>query len=302
MISRVTHQSTARNVLANMQQNLSDMARLQAQASSGKLIQRTSDDPAMASDALSLRREQAQSAQYKRNAEDGLAWLNTIDSSLTTSSSLLRRARDLIVQASNTGTMNDQTREAIAAELDTIKASLFDQANTTYLGRSVYAGTSGSDTAFDTTTYVFNGVPGSSVERRTADDVTIRVDSDGSAVFGTDTADPDGPNYSVFQLFDDLSATIRGGGNPQNGLNQIDTRINAVLTQAATIGARTNQIESSIADLGFKVSTLKDDISGIEDIDLAATIMELQLQETAYQSSLNAASRVIQPSLLDYLR
>lgn len=302
MISRVTHQSTSRSVLANMQQNLSAMAKIQQQASSGKLIARTSDDPAKASDALSLRREKAQTAQYERNAEDGLSWLNVIDTSMSTTTSLLRRARDLVVQASNTGTMNQQTREAVAAELDGIKASLLDQANTNYLGRNVFAGTSGASTAFDSTTYAFNGVAGSSVERRVADDVTIRVDSDGSAVFGTDTTDPNGANYSVFQLFDDLSATIRGGGDPQNGLNQLDTRINSVLTQQATIGARTNQIERSVSALNYKVSTLKDDISGIEDIDLAATIMELTLQESAYQSSLNAAARVLQPSLLDYLR
>lgn len=302
MITRVTHQSSQRSVLANMQQNLSAMARIQAQASSGKLIARTSDDPAKASDSLSLRREQAATVQYKRNSDDGLSWLNVIDSALTTTSSLLRRARDLVVQASNTGTMNDQTREAVAAELDGIKASLMSQANTTYLGRNVFAGTSGADTAFDTATYAFNGVPGSSVERRTAEDVTIRVDSDGSTVFGTDHTDPNGADYSVFKMFDDLSATIRGGGDPQNGLNQIDTRMNAVLTQAATIGARTNQIERAAEQLGFKVNTLKDDISGIEDIDLAATISELKLQETAYQSSLNAAARVLQPTLLDFLR
>lgn len=302
MISRVTHQSASRSVLANMQQNLADMARIQEQASSGKLISRTSDDPARASDSLSLRREKAQTAQYERNAEDGLSWLNVIDSSMSTTTSLLRRARDLVVQASNTGTMNQQAREAVAVELDGIKASLFDEANTTYLGRNVYAGTSGAATAFDSTTYAFNGVAGSSVERRIADDVTVRVDSDGSSVFGTDLADPDGADFSVFQLFDDLSATIRGGGDPQNGLNQLDTRINNVLTQQATIGARTNQIERAVSSLNYKVSSLKDDISGIEDIDLAATLMELQLQETAYQSSLNAAARVLQPSLLDYLR
>lgn len=302
MITRVTHQSTQRSVLSNMQQNLSAMARIQEQASSGKLIARTSDDPAKASDSLSLRREQAAAAQYKRNADDGLSWLNIIDSSLNTTSSLLRRARDLVVQASNTGTMNAQTREAVAAELDGIKAGLLSEANTTYLGRTVFAGTSGAGNAFDPATYGFTGVAGSSVERRTADDVTVRVDSDGSAVFGTDLTDPNGADYSVFQLFDDLSATIRGGGDPQNGLNQIDTRMNSVLTQAATIGARTNQIERSISQLGFKVNSLKDDISGIEDIDLAATISELKLQEAAYQSSLNAASRVLQPTLLDFLR
>ena len=51
-----------------------------------------------------------------------------------------------------------------------------------------------------------------------------------------------------------------------------------------------------------KAETLRNDISGVEDIDLAQTIMDLKLQEVGYQSSLNSAGRVLQPTLLDFLR
>ena len=42
--------------------------------------------------------------------------------------------------------------------------------------------------------------------------------------------------------------------------------------------------------------------SEMEDIDLPNTIMELQLQQTAYQAALAATARVIQPSPVDFLR
>lgn len=305
MISRVTQQSAQRSVLANMQKNLSAMAKLQEQASSGKKIAKVSDDPARASDSMSLRAERAATQQYTRNAQDGLSWLNVIDSSLTSTASMLRRARDLTVQGSNLGTMSAQAREAVAAEIDGIKAGIMEQANTQYLGRSVFAGTSSAGHAFEDTGtgYAFTGAAGTSVERRIAADVTVRVDADGASVFGDPTeTNPASPNYNVFVLLDDIANTLRTGGDPQSALNQLDTRIDAVLSTATTVGARTNQVESAISLTSYKSETLRTDISSVEDIDLAQTIMDLKLQEVAYQSSLNTSARVLQPTLLDFLR
>lgn len=302
MITRVTHMSAQRNVLGNMQKNLADMIRLQEQGSSGKRIGKVSDDPASAADSLSLRRDQKANEQYVRNAEDGKAWLNLADSALSSTSSLLRRARDLVVQGSSTGALNPAAREALAAELDGIKSALLDQANTKYLGRSIFAGTSGADMAFDTQDYGFTGAPGSTVERRTSNAVTIRVDTDGAAVFGSNTQDPTDPNYSVFALMDDISAQLRSGQDPQDALNAIDARMAQVTTAAATVGARTNQVERAIETAGNNAANFKNDVAGIENIDLAQTIMELKLQEVAYTASLNASARVLQPTLLDYLR
>lgn len=302
MITRVTHMSAQRNVLANMQQNLSAMVKLQEQGSSGKLIGKVSDDPAKAADSLSMRRDQKATEQFVRNAEDGRSWLNLADSALSTTSGLLLRARDLVVQGSNTGTMNPAAREALAAEIDGIKSALLDQANTKYLGRSIFAGTSGAPAAFSTDDYAFTGVPGSSVERRTSAAVTIRVDTDGASVFGANTTDPDDPNYSVFQLMDDISGALRAGQDPQQALNQIDVRHAQITTQAAAVGSRTNQIERALETATNTTATLKNDVAGIENIDLAQTIMDLKLQEVAYTASLNASARVLQPTLLDYLR
>jgi flagellar hook-associated protein 3 FlgL len=51
-----------------------------------------------------------------------------------------------------------------------------------------------------------------------------------------------------------------------------------------------------------RVISLKGQLSEVEDIDLPQTIMDVKLQETAYQAALAASARVIQPSLMDFLR
>ncbi|MGY4643781.1 flagellar hook-associated protein FlgL [Cellulomonas sp. URHB0016] len=294
MIPRVTHQTVQRQTLANLQGNLSTMAKLQAQMSSGKKINVPSDDPAGASDILRLRGDDRALTQYARNASDGDSWLTTVDSAIVASLGSLRRARDLTVQGGN-GSMGQTSRDALASEIDGIRDMMVDQANTTYVGRSVFAGTSNASTAFDKSTYAWSGSAGSTVERRVSEATTVRVDADGSAVFG------DGAG-SVFALLDKLSATLRAGGNPTQHLAAIDDRMESMLTEVAAVGARQNQMSTALSNITGSQLTTQAQLSGIEDIDLAQTILGLQMQEVAYQGALGAAAKVLQPSLMDFLR
>lgn len=295
MIPRVTQQTVQRQTLANLQGNLSAMAALQAQLSSGKKINAPSDDPAGASDMLRLRSEQRTIAQHSRNASDGSSWLTTVDTAMSSSLEQLRRARDLTVQGGD-GALGQTSRDALATEIDGIRDGLLEQANTTYLGRTVFAGTSNSGVAFDPTTYTFTGAAGAMpVERRVGPNTTVRVDSDGPAVFGSGAT-------SVFALLDQVSATLRAGGDPTADLAGIDTHMEAMLTEVASVGSRHDQVLKATTSLASQDLNVKSQLSGVEDIDLAKTIMELQMQEVAYNGALGAASKVIQPSLQEFLR
>ncbi|WP_315969755.1 flagellar hook-associated protein FlgL [Cellulomonas timonensis] len=297
----MTHQSVQRSTLANLQLNLSTMADLQAKMSSGKKINVPSDDPAGASDMLRLRGEQRTQAQYQRNAGDGNSWLTTIDSALQTTSTTIRRVRDLVIQ-SGSGAAGTPSREAIAVEIEGLRDELLQQANTTYLGRTVFAGTSNAGAAFtvdsttDPATYTFTGAASATVERQVADATTVRVDADGAKVYG-DGAD------SVFALLDSIAATLRTpGADAATQLAALDTRFETVLTELAGVGARQTRIVNAQASLVDSALTTKTQLSAIEDIDLAEIILELGMQETAYQGALGAAAKVLQPSLMDYLR
>lgn len=293
MIHRVTHQTVQRSTLGNLQQNLSTMADLQAKMSSGKNINVPSDDPAGASDMLRLRGEQRAQTQFARNADDGNGWLTTVDSALTSSLATMRRTRDLVVQGGNGG-LGATSREALAAEVDGLRAALLEQANTTYLGRSVFAGTSDAGAAF-TAGYTFTGTPGSSVERRVADNTTVRVDADGAAVYG-EGAD------SVFALLETVSATLRSGGDVTAHLGALDARFDTMLSQVSGVGARQNRVQEAQSSLLEAQQSTKAQLSAIEDVDLAGIILELQMQEVAYQGALGAAGKVLQPTLMEFLR
>jgi flagellar hook-associated protein 3 FlgL len=299
MIGRVTHQTIQRSTLGNLQVNLTAMADLQAKMSGGKKITTPSDDPAGTSDSLRLRAEKRAAEQYSRNADDGDAWLTTVDSSLQTSITALRRARDLAIQGTN-GAMGPASREALAVEIEGVRDSLVERANATYLGRNVFAGTSDAGYAFSgptgTPPYTFTGTPGASVDRRISAQTTVRVDADGTTVFG------EGPT-SVFAVLDQLAATLRTpGADSSTHLNAIDTHMESMLTQLSAVGARQSRVMTAQTELQSTQQGLKTQLGAVEDLDLAEIILELQMQEVSYQGALGAASKVLQPSLLDFLR
>lgn len=291
-MQRITQRSLADNTYGNMQAALARSSQLQEQLSSGKKISRPSDSPAGTTSALQLRSELRANDQYLRNASSGVSWLDTADTALQQASTALQRSRVLAVQGGS-GALNQVGRNAIATELAGIRESLTALANTQYLGRPVFGGTTATGTAFNADgTYAGDG---GTVERRVGPGASVRVDVDGVAAFGS------GPG-SVFAVLDDMVATLRAGGPSTASINDVDVSLERLLGQLSDVGARTVRLENVKSRADEAAITLRGEQSLVEYIDLPATILEMKLQETAYQASLSAAARVLQPSLLDFLR
>ena len=295
MTMRVTQHSMSLNSLANVQASLNRTAKLQEQMSSGKLLNRPSDSPTGTVTSLSLRSQISAQEQYAANAQDGAAWLGTLDTALQSVGSALQRVRDLTVQAANTGTLDVNARQAMAAEITTLRDGLTGLANTTYLGRPVFGGTTAGGRAFDPTTYAYVGDSGT-VTRRVDDRTQVSVGSDGAAVFGSGAS-------SVFAFLDTLAADVVS--NPSalaRDLTALDGRMGTVLNALTDVGVRTNQVEQAQIAAKNKALDLRATLSGVEDIDLPSVIIDLQLQETTYQAALAATAKVLQPTLMDFLR
>ena len=308
MISRVTTQTQMRSAQSNLQTNLARMAQLQDRASSLKAIDRPSDDPAKAADSLAVRADQRAVAQYSRNAENGNSWLTTADTALSNSTDLLNQVRDLTVQGANDGSLSQAAREAIAVRLDGLKQDLLSQANSSYLGRTVFAGNSDAGVAFKPD-YTFTGSTTGSVDRRIDADTTIKVDVDGSEVFDVNATNA----TSVFTLIDNISAALRGTpgtattpptlpSNIGHFLTDVDARMKTVLTAQADVGVRQGQIQKAGDTLVKQKGALEAQRSAIEDVDLGQAILDLKLQEVTYQSALAVTAKVLQPTLMDFLR
>src|SRR5438046_9166096 len=98
---RVTLGMIADASLRNIEANQSRLETLQNQITSGTQITKPSDDPIGAAQALSLQESLDQATQYGRNIDQGISWLNTSDSALSSVTDAIHRARELAVQAAH---------------------------------------------------------------------------------------------------------------------------------------------------------------------------------------------------------
>jgi flagellar hook-associated protein 3 FlgL len=291
---RITQRTLTTSTLANLQTNLAKMQRLQEQLSSGRSIQKPSDSPTGTVSALRLRGDIRRSEQLARNAQDGLAWLGTADTTLIEGMELVRKARDLALSGVNAATGPD-ARAAMAAEVETIRDGLLAVANTTYMKQPIFAGTA-TPTAGYSAAGAYQGDSGQ-ITRTVAPGIKVPVNLSGQEVFG-----PAGND--AFAVLTDIAGHLRNdpAALTTTDLGRLDAAFQRMQNALATVGSRYHQIETMAQRIDSTRIDATSQLSEVEGVDLPATIVELQLQQVAYQAALGATAKVIQPSLLDFLR
>ncbi|WP_027465504.1 flagellin N-terminal helical domain-containing protein [Curtobacterium sp. UNCCL17] len=293
MITRVTTQMSMAAASARLQAGAARVAELTDQATTLRAIQKPSDDPVGTASSMQVRKEQAAAAQYSRNANDAAAWLATTDSALSGVYSVLNNVRDLTVRAANSGTMSDTDRDAFVTQFRSLKADLEARANTTYGTRSVFAGSSTAAVAYDPATGW--AASGTDVSRRVGDGTTVRVDTTGTAVFGSG-------DDSVFGMIDSIVSDLQNGVNVNARIGDVDTALGTVRGAQADVGVRHAAALAVQDSLKSATVSLESRRADIEDVDLAKAVLDLQVQQTNYQAALAVTAKVLQPTLMDYLR
>lgn len=293
---RITQSMMSNSMLRNLSNSYSDLNKYSEQLSSGKKITKPSDDPVVATKGMGYRTEVRDVAQYKRNLSEAQSWIDNSDSALSNATSALQRLRELAVQASN-GTYEEGQRGNIAEEVDQLKEQLATIANTQVNEKYIFNG-SATNTAPVTinedgsTTVDFNS---NAVNLTLSKGVDVKINVDGGAVFGN-------------KLFDDLnnfSAALRSDGSDED-LDQyiglIDENINNLVNERADIGARMNRMDLVESRLGDQELSATELMSNNEDAEMEEVIMNLTSQEAVHRAAMSAGARIIQPTLMDFLR
>ncbi|MCU1468807.1 MAG: Flagellar hook-associated protein FlgL [Actinomycetia bacterium] len=290
---RIPNQMLVTNSLNALQQSFAKLADLQDQASSLKRLRKPSDAPADVVSAMQLHAGIDRNDQYTRNLSDAQGWLGNADSALTGAVTQLQKVNDLVVQASNAST-DANARAGIAAQIDQIRNSLIGIANTQYAGRPIFAGTASGNVAYDATGQ-FVGVS-SAVERNIAPGQRIQVNVNGDTAFGP-------PGSDVFTTLAQISNAILTNPSQLTALQTtLATRTTQVQGQLAQVGSQFLRVQNMQSQNTSNGLTMKQNLSSIEDADIAQVMVQLQAQQVAYQAALSATARAIQPSLTDFLK
>lgn len=292
---RVTQQMLNQNSIRNMNQNLSRFEKINNQVSTGKLLHRPSDDPNGVSQAMNLKSSLAANAQFERNSSEAKLWMDETDQNIGSMVDIVQRVRELAVQGNN-GTLSEHDRTVISKEVEELTEQMRHLANAKVNGKSLFNGQKTSEIPFPEKgnfTFDSDGLAAKMVN--IGEGISIQSSFLPDDLFGTAT---DGNN--LFKTLESMNASLEAGTSID--LEKIDKGMERLLTAAAENGARQNRleaVENRMLDSNLQLKTM---LSNVEDIDYAEAIIKLTSEESVYQASLAATSKIIQPSLMDFLR
>ncbi len=137
---RITNRMMTNNMLSNINRNKYNMTALEQQYSTGKKIQRPSDDPIITVRALKLRSNLSELEQYhKKNIPDAMSWIELTESALSTVNDVLRQINTYCIQGSS-DTLTAKDRGTIVQNLEQMKDQIHQEANANFAGRYVFTG------------------------------------------------------------------------------------------------------------------------------------------------------------------
>lgn len=295
---RITNSMVLRSTMHDLNTALARLRDSQADLSTGKVLRAMSDDPARGLSAMTIRADLRRAEQRARTSGETQTVLDIADTALLSGLDIMSRAKELAVRASNSGAADATSRGAISAELASIREELVAIANTKHLGRPIFNGTAAGD-AYDASTGAYLG-NAATIVRDVAPGVSIAANMTGEQVFGTQA----GPTGDLFAVIDRLATAVATGDAAAIAVehSNLDAAATRLTAAAAEIGNRSARLQGVRARSERDEASLRETLSSLEDTDLAEAIMTSQANENAYTAALQAAARVLPPSLVDYLR
>lgn len=278
--------------------------RLQIQVATGKKILAPSDSASGWQQLSGLRRATADDGAYASNVKMAQSLLAATDGALETVETQLQRAKTLAVQA-NSDTVTPEGRAAILKDVQAIIADLLGVANAKdSRGQPLFGGAEG-DAAYarqpdGSIAYVGQG---EAAPIPVGEGVDIAATETGARAFGG-IAGANGET-DMFAILTAFAAALEPGaeeGGIETAMKDIDAALEQVGTTRASVGARAFRMDLE-ADRLVDADTAREATrSGIEDVNPATAIAELQKTLTILQATQASFTKLTSLSLFDYIR
>lgn len=322
---RVTNSMLSKSFLRDLNRNQNNLKKINNQLSSRKEISRPSDNPYKAARSMQLSSDIKAAIQYNENIKDTTNWLDTTDTALQQLEKSFQRIRVLMVSGGNAAYGSDE-KKAIKDEINEKVNEIAQILNTNFDGKYIFGGTKVNSKPVAVQA---DGTTGNNKLYYSSSDGTIIADPSTSNememlasgliveisqgvtmkynVSSTEILEfGEGANkVNVMNLLTDITNSLDSEDSSEvtgNLLSQMDSTISNLLKIMSEVGAKQNRMEAAATQNEDQILNLKDVLSKTEDIDFAEKTIEATVAQTVYMASLQVSARIIQPTLLDFLR
>jgi flagellar hook-associated protein 3 FlgL len=292
---RITAGMSQRHVLADLRRVQERLADAQGRVSSGKQIEKPSDDPLGAERAVRLRGELQTTSAYSTAVGESKSWLDATDSALSSITDIVQTARELTVQAAN-GATTPSARQSIKVQIDALTEQLKTTLNSAYDGRYIFSGTATDTAPYDLTSATPDAYQGDAnpVVRQIGPGVSVQVNVTADDVLSG--------LIPALRTISSHLASNDGASLQTTDLQALDTGLDTITAARSQVGAATNRVDAA----GQRLDDLHDVttafLSKTEDADLPQALTDLSAQQNALSAALRGGSTLIQQSLMDFLR
>ncbi len=296
---KTTQATVYRSLLSQLGKNQSSLLDLRMSASTGKRINKPSDDPAAIRPVLNARSQVQKSDRYLRTMGSASDRLDILDSHLDQIGNLMIRAQETTIAAGNAA-RNDDDLSSLSDTIGFIKDELYALANSKVDGKYIFAGYAENTEPFPTTTdpIVYQGDT-SHTELEIAPGERIQTNLTGDQLFqGVGVGGID-----LFKVLDDIQIALDNGDSQtaldsladlQSGTEQVSRQ----RSQMGNIGARVESAQEHMESIRIDMQEV---LSRYEDADIIDVITALTQQEQAFEAALNVTAKVSELSILNYL-
>ncbi len=290
----------------------SRVVKSQAQVSSGKQVLRPSDTPEQA--ALVQRYKSLINRQENHISNMGLVQvrLESEHSALDSVVSLMYRMKELVVQASN-DSLSSADRQSVATEMQGLRDQVLNLANAQDTnGNHLFAGSRVGLPPFAPSPADPDGPPvyqgdHTQMEVPIGDQRALPINRAGSEVF-TRVVRDDGQGGQVgvgfFQALDDLIQGVKASSQTvmQRGNREIDAMLDSFFMAQAAVGTDMSTLEQQTLTLQDTLTTLKANLSAVEDLDYSKAITLMNKQLLSLEAAQSSFAKISQLNLFNYLR
>ncbi|KYH34798.1 flagellar hook-associated protein 3 [Clostridium tepidiprofundi DSM 19306] len=327
---RVTNKMLSNSFLRDMTANMANLQTLQQQMTSGKEIRKPSDDPFKVARAMQLHTDINTNKQYNENINDTINWLDTTDTALDQAGNVLKRVHELLISAGNGG-YSDSERQAIKDEINEKVGELSQILNTNFDGKYIFGGSRGTTKPLDavhdgnnvklvyfkkgggelnSTDPEYNMIS-QKLNVEISQGVTMKYNVTASEIL--EFKDKNGNSKDLRTILKNIVDHLDSNPGPSGSSNPVDdltdgdledikSAISNLLKVRSEVGAMQNRMDSAKEKNEEENFNMTEILSKTEDIDITKKTMEYATMQTVYMASLQTSARVLQPSLIDYLR
>jgi flagellar hook-associated protein 3 FlgL len=297
---RIATNTVSDSVLTQIQNLSTQQAKLQNQVATGQKISQPEDNPAAVGRILTLDTEARQVQQFQSNGNRALEVSQATYSGLQDIKKISDRAGEIATLGA--GASSPAALQAYGQEVNQLIEQALQNGNTKLRNDYLFAGTALNtaplaatrNAAGDVTSVAYTGDNAQS---------TVQISETSKLAPGSSSATNNGLSTFLNNLIALRDALNSGNSNAVAATQpNLDTSENLLVNSLSEQGAVQLRIEVAQGQQSTRATNIEKLISGEADADMATSAVKLSQTSTAYQAALSSATKILQMSLMDYLK